>query len=67
MRKEIVKVDDKGRVELPDWAWKRLLKMSGSKARTWGGKRRAIRKEFIKCLERTCQQDMSSKLRKGDK
>ena len=51
VRREIVSVDSKGRVTLPDWAWKGLLKQSGSKARTWAGKRRAIRKQFLKLLE----------------
>lgn len=56
LRKETVLVDSKGRITLPDWAWKMLLKASGSKARTWGGKRRAIRKEFIKRLEESVKE-----------
>jgi hypothetical protein len=48
--KAIIQVDDKGRVELPMWVWKTLLKLSGSKAKTLNGQRRAVKKEFQKAL-----------------
>ena len=50
MKKAVVYVDSKGRVSLPEWVWKRLLKMSGSRAKSNSGQRRAIRKMFHKLL-----------------
>jgi hypothetical protein len=49
-RKEIVRIDKKGRVRLPMWVAEGLFESSGSKATSLSGKRKAIKKHFIKLL-----------------
>lgn len=52
MRRAVIKIDKKGKVTLPEWAWKGLLKQSGSKATSESGMRKAIKKQFIKALRK---------------
>lgn len=49
--KETLVVSDKGKVTLPEWAWRGLLKMSGSKAKSDSGVRRAVKRQFTKLLK----------------
>lgn len=43
-------VNDNGSVQLPDWAWKALLKRSGIRSKKYRIQKKAVKREFCKLL-----------------
>lgn len=54
-KQELLTVSPRGVVQLPEWVWKRLLKMSGVRSRKKRHQKKAIKKEFIKMIKESLQ------------
>lgn len=56
-RKELLVIKENGRVELPEWLWKILLKRSGIRSRKSRHVKKAIKKEFSNLIRAAIRQN----------
>jgi hypothetical protein len=49
--KEQIIIDKNGRVELPEWILKKLLKASRLRSKRWRKQKKAVKKKFIELLK----------------
>jgi hypothetical protein len=50
MQKEIIRIDPRGQIDLPAWAWKILLKQSKIRSKKWRTQKKAVKRQFTKLV-----------------
>jgi hypothetical protein len=56
MPTEIIKIGPKGRIDLPMWAWKALLRMSKVRSKKFRIQKKAVKKQFSKVVRESMKE-----------
>ena len=51
MHSELIQIDDNGRIDLPRWVWKALLKKARVRSKRYRVQKRVVKREFMKLLK----------------
>lgn len=54
---ELLRISPRGVVQLPEWAWRRLLKMSRVRSKKKRIQRKVIKREFIRAVYRLLEKN----------